>query len=85
MKVWPIIVSLPWGLTVGPILPHLPVPSRIRVDVLEPIRFERTGPEAAADDAWVERCHERVLDTMQARLDELAAEARTGRGARQTR
>jgi len=48
--------------------------SRFFQEVLEPITFERTGPEAADDNDWVERCHERVVTTMQAALDRLVAE-----------
>lgn len=78
VKVWPISLSLPWGLSVGPAPPHLPLPSKILVEVLDPIRFERTGPEAAEDPAYVEDCHERVLTTMQGTHARLAEERRAG-------
>lgn len=32
--------------------------------VFEPLRFERTGPKAAAGDERVEGCHRRVLGVM---------------------
>ncbi len=72
-KVWPLTLSFPLGLTLGPLMPHLPFPSRIRIEVLEPIQFERTGAEAAADDDWVARCSDRVESVMQASLTRLAA------------
>jgi len=80
-KAWPISITIPWGLTLVP--PLLYVPRRVRFfqEVLEPIRFEHTGAEAAADDAWVEACHRRVLDAMQAGLDTLVERrGRAGRG-----
>jgi hypothetical protein len=49
---------------------------RIFIDVLEPIYFERSGPEAAADAIYVEECHQRVLDAMQLALDQLMEERR---------
>jgi hypothetical protein len=52
----------------------LPVP--IFIDVLEPIYFERSGPEAADDATYVEECHQRVLDAMQLTLDQLMQERR---------
>lgn len=73
--VLPIAVSVPWGFNVGA-PPYLPLPVRILVEVLEPIHFERTGPEAAGDDAYVEACHQRVKGVMQDALDRLARERR---------
>ncbi len=72
--VLPITLSLPWGLNPG--WPYLPLPTRVLVEVLPPIRFEREGPEAAEDDAWVEACHERVHGAMQSALARLASERR---------
>jgi 1-acyl-sn-glycerol-3-phosphate acyltransferase len=48
----------------------------IFIDVLEPIYFERSGPEAAGDATYVEECHQRVLDAMQPALDQLMQERR---------
>lgn len=75
IKVWPLTLSLPWGLTLGPPPPHLPFPSRIRVEVLEPISFARHGAEAAADPDWVTACCARVEGEMQAALTRLEASA----------
>lgn len=74
IKVWPLTLSFPWGLTLGPPPPWVPFPSRILIEVLEPMRFSRTGAEAAADDAYVEQCAERVRKRMQRALTDLAAE-----------
>jgi 1-acyl-sn-glycerol-3-phosphate acyltransferase len=79
--VLPITVSVPWGLTVGA-PPYLPLPVSIFVDVLEPIHFERSGPEAAGDETYVEECHQRVLEAMQLVLDQLSQERRLIRGER---
>ncbi|MBT3983894.1 MAG: acyltransferase family protein [Bacteriovoracaceae bacterium] len=74
IKVWPITLSLPWGLTFGPPPPHFPMPTKITIEVLNPIIFERTGKEAAKDEQYVSLCHERVLNTMQSKLDQLVSE-----------
>ena len=79
--VLPITVSIPWGLTVGA-PPFLPLPVPIFIDVLEPIAFERSGPEAASDAGYVEQCHRRVLDSMQLALDQLSEERRLARRKR---
>jgi len=79
--VLPITVSIPWGLTVGA-PPFVPLPVPIFIDVLEPISFERSGPEAANDASYVDECHQRVLDSMQLRLDQLMEERRLNRRER---
>jgi len=75
-KVWPLTWSIPWGLTLGPVPLYVPLPSRILAEIGDPIRFERTGPQAAKDDDYVRRCDERVRSLMQTTLDALAAERR---------
>ena len=79
--VLPITLSVPWGLTIGA-PPYVPLPIPILLEVLEPIQFERAGPEAADDIEYVEACHRRVLDTMQFALDRLADEQAEKRRAR---
>jgi len=76
VKVWPITLCLPWGLVIGPALLYLPWPSRILQEVLDPIRFDRQGEEAAADEAYVRACAEQVETTMQRALTRLAHERR---------
>lgn len=79
--VLPITVSVPWGLTVGA-PPFLPLPVRVLIEVLEPIRFERSGREASNDESYVEHCHERVVRAMQLALDQLMTERRLMRRER---
>jgi 1-acyl-sn-glycerol-3-phosphate acyltransferase len=74
MKVWPLTLSIPWGLTLGPPPPFIPFPSRILLEFLEPIRFERGGEAAASDDAYVAACDEQVRQVMQRALTHLAGE-----------
>ncbi len=74
LDVFPLVLSAPWGLTVGPLPVYLPYPSRILIEVLEPIAFERTGAEAARDEVYVLRCAQQVESTMQSALERLAAE-----------
>ena len=76
IEVWPVTLSVPWGLVVGITPPYLPAPTKIFIEVMEPIRFEREGDEAADDADYVERCHERVHSAMEATLTRLATERR---------
>jgi 1-acyl-sn-glycerol-3-phosphate acyltransferase len=78
-EVWPITLSIPWGLTVGPLVAFIPYPTRILTEILEPIRLQPDGPEAARDEAHVEHCAARVEATMQTVLDRLARERRIRR------
>jgi 1-acyl-sn-glycerol-3-phosphate acyltransferase len=72
LKVLPISLALPWGLNVGDMLGHLPLPSKIVVEALPPIHLrEEFGDEPDLDEVYTE-----VLARMQAALDALAAERR---------
>lgn len=74
IEVFPITLSVPWGLIVGITPPYFPMPTRIFLEVMEPIHFERSGEEAADDADYVEQCHLRVHSAMEATLARLAAE-----------
>ena len=65
LKTWPIVFCLPWGLWFGVPPPHFPFRTRIHTKVLEPIRFECDGPEAASDAPYVEACHRQVHPNME--------------------
>ena len=75
-RVWPLALSIPWGLTLGVVPAYIPFPSKILQEVMAPIRFERTGPEAARDEAYVRQCADQVEGAMQATLTRLADERR---------
>ncbi len=72
LKVLPISIALPWILNVGDFLSHLPLPSKITIEVLEPIDLEEQfGPDPDVDEVY-----EYVTTAMQDALDGLAAERR---------
>jgi len=71
LEVLPVFLCLPWGLWIGPYELHVPLPSKVRLRVLPPIRFD-LPPSAAEDDATVHALAEQVRHTMQAALDDLA-------------
>lgn len=76
LKVLPLMLVVPWGLTVGPPMPFLPFPSQITTQVLEPIVPDRMGSQAAADEAYVEALATKVQTKMQETMDRLADERR---------
>jgi len=71
LKVWPITLCLPWGVVFGPGLFYIPWRTRILIEVLDPIHFERVGDAAADDEAYVAACAHRVESAMQTALDRL--------------
>jgi 1-acyl-sn-glycerol-3-phosphate acyltransferase len=72
LKVLPISLALPWGLNVGDLLGHVPLPAKITVEALPPIHLrEEFGPEPDVDEVY-----EHVVRLMQETLDALAAERR---------
>jgi 1-acyl-sn-glycerol-3-phosphate acyltransferase len=72
LKVLPISLAVPWGLNVGDMLGHFPLPAKITVQVLEPIHLrERYGKDPDLDEVYDD-----VIADMQQTLDELQAERR---------
>lgn len=72
IKVLPLSLAMPWGLTLGPV-PYIPWPSKIRVEILEPMHFQRSGHEAAEDEAYVAACADAVESTIQRAMDRMTA------------
>lgn len=70
-KAFPLTFSLPWGFTLGVVPPYLPLPSRISIEVMNPIYFERSGDVAANDDVYVRRCADYVEASMQKTMHRL--------------
>ena len=76
IKVMPLVAGPPFGIVPGGI-PTWPLPSKITVELGEPIDWSaRYGPEAAEDDRVVRACYDEFVETMQSTLDRLAAERR---------
>jgi 1-acyl-sn-glycerol-3-phosphate acyltransferase len=72
LKVLPISLALPWGLNVGDFAGHLPLPSKIVVEVLPCIDLhDEFGPDPDVDEVYDE-----VVARMQDALDALASERR---------
>ena len=68
LKAMPIVLSFPFGLTIGPAVPCIPAPVRVQVQVLPAISFDRSGPDAADDVAYVTACAAYVEGEMQRAL-----------------
>jgi 1-acyl-sn-glycerol-3-phosphate acyltransferase len=71
VKVMPIIVGAPTGLSLG--WPTLPMPTRSIVQLGEPIDHGY-GPDAADDEGIVANLYEKVVSTMQATMGSLRRE-----------
>ena len=72
LKVLPVSLAAPWGLNVGDVLGHIPLPAKITIEVLPAIDLrEQFGPEPDVDEVY-----DHVVLTMQETLDALAAERR---------
>ena len=65
LKVLPISLALPWGLNVGDMLGHIPLPAKITMQVLEPI-------DVSSMD--VDEAYELVIGQMQTALTGLDEE-----------
>jgi hypothetical protein len=70
LKVLPVQVAPPFGLTLLDLPGRIPLPAKIKVQVLAPIDLrEELGAKPDPEDGY-----ERVTGTMQDALDDLAAE-----------
>jgi 1-acyl-sn-glycerol-3-phosphate acyltransferase len=70
LKVLPISIAIPWGLNVGDMLSHWPLPAKISIRALDPIDIkEEFGPDPDPDEVY-----DAVLSRMQATLSQLAAD-----------
>jgi 1-acyl-sn-glycerol-3-phosphate acyltransferase len=72
--IFPIHLSLPWGLAIGP-LPHIPWPKPFRYRIGEPIQPTIQTDHPTEDD--VARLDERVRGSMQSLLRQLERESMT--------
>ncbi|TFV57369.1 acyltransferase family protein [Mycobacterium sp. PS03-16] len=70
LKSVPILLAPPWGLAVSDLIPRLPLPTKIVIEVQEPIDAEDI---AGADDDVI---NDKVLASLQSGVDRLAAERR---------
>ena len=77
MEVLPLVVGLPWGVFLGT-GPYLPLPVRMRLEILPAITWPNLGPDDANDETVVRRCREEVRQAMQDTLDRLARDHDTG-------
>jgi 1-acyl-sn-glycerol-3-phosphate acyltransferase len=70
LKVLPISLALPWGLNVGDMLGHVPLPAKLTVETLPAIDLRAEfGPEPNVDDVY-----DHLIRLMQETLDALASE-----------
>jgi 1-acyl-sn-glycerol-3-phosphate acyltransferase len=72
LKVLPISLAIPWGLNVGDMLGHVPLPAKITIETLPAIDLRAEfGPEPDLDEVY-----DHITRLMQDTLDALAAERR---------
>ncbi|HEY2317049.1 MAG TPA: lysophospholipid acyltransferase family protein [Solirubrobacteraceae bacterium] len=72
LKVLPVSLALPWGLNIGDMLGHIPLPAKITIETLPPIDLKaQFGPEPEVDEVY-----DHLIRLMQDTLDALAEERR---------
>jgi 1-acyl-sn-glycerol-3-phosphate acyltransferase len=71
----PIIAGFPFPIAVEVLPAHVPLPAKIRTELLEPIEVD-TDPDRADDKAYVQKIYDQVEAEIQAGMDRLAAKRR---------
>ena len=72
LKVLPISLAVPWGLNVGDMLGHFPLPAKISVRALKPIYMR----DEFGDEPDVDAVYDHIIGVMQAELDLLYRDRR---------
>ncbi|HEV2771215.1 MAG TPA: lysophospholipid acyltransferase family protein [Thermoleophilaceae bacterium] len=67
----PLALGVPWGIAPG-VLPFLPLPAKLRSELLEPL-FVDDDPERADDDDYVEEVYREVERRLQGAMSRLAS------------
>jgi 1-acyl-sn-glycerol-3-phosphate acyltransferase len=68
----PIIAGFPFPLAIEVLPAHVPLPAKIRTEILDPIEVD-DDPDRADDTAYVQKIYEQVRSDIQAGMDRLAA------------
>ncbi|MGO9903755.1 MAG: lysophospholipid acyltransferase family protein [Solirubrobacteraceae bacterium] len=71
----PIMLGFPFGLTIEIIPTHIPLPAKIRTELLYPIRVD-SDPERVKDHAYVNSIYLEVETAIQGAMDGLAKQRR---------
>jgi hypothetical protein len=69
LKSIPISLAFPWGLNISDLAGHIPLPTKIVIEVQDPIDVD--GP-----DTQDQAVHDKVMASLQGGVDRLAAERR---------
>jgi 1-acyl-sn-glycerol-3-phosphate acyltransferase len=71
----PIVLGFPFGLTIETIPTHLPLPAKIRTELLDPVHVDH-DPERVNDRDYVDSIYREVESAIQAGMDRLASRRR---------
>jgi 1-acyl-sn-glycerol-3-phosphate acyltransferase len=72
LKVLPISIAPPWGLNIGDMLGHLPLPAKISVRALKPVHLR----DEFGDEPDIDAVYDHITGVMQAELDLLYRDRR---------
>jgi hypothetical protein len=69
------VLGIPFGLTIETIPTHLPLPAKIRTELLDPIHVDK-DPERINDRQYVESIYVKVESAIQDAMNRLAKQRR---------
>jgi 1-acyl-sn-glycerol-3-phosphate acyltransferase len=71
IEVFPIVFSLPWGITSG-FVPYIPLPAQTSVRFGPPIHWPELDKSCAEDPQILQRCYDQVRAALQVEMDALS-------------
>ena len=69
----PVVWQIPWGISL-PLLPGIPLPAKVTVQICPPPDWSAYGPDEAENPEIVDRCYDEITECMQMALTQLAEE-----------
>jgi 1-acyl-sn-glycerol-3-phosphate acyltransferase len=73
VRIAPVLWQVPWGVSL-PLLPGIPLPAKVTVQICPPLDWSAYGPDDAEDREIVDRCYDEITGCMQEALTRLAEE-----------
>lgn len=71
----PVVVGPPFGVALEALPAHIPLPAKIRTEILDPVEVD-DAPGRAGDDGYLRAVYREVEQAIQAGMDRLAARRR---------
>ncbi|MBF0223851.1 MAG: acyltransferase family protein [Desulfobacterales bacterium] len=71
-EICPLVLGFPFGITLEAFPMHIPLPAKIRTEILEPIEID-SNPDREHDEEYIDKIYKKVESSIQEGVNRLAA------------